>query len=73
MKMPATITRLSARATAASRPSRAWFSPVPPPEAGDPAPGPLWSRLLWFAGLCLAGSLSVATLAYALRALPFGG
>jgi hypothetical protein len=39
----------------------------PPPEEGA-APGPLWRRLAWFVGLAVAGSLSVAAVAYALRA-----
>lgn len=48
------------------------IDPVPPPE-GDEAAGPLWKKLAWFVGLCLAGSISVAAVAYVLRSLPFGG
>jgi hypothetical protein len=48
------------------------IDPVPPPEPGEDA-GPLWKKLLWFVGLCIAGSAVVATVAYALRSLPFMG
>jgi hypothetical protein len=40
----------------------------PPPEPGAPLP-PLWKRLAWFAGLAIAGTLSVAIVAYGLKAL----
>jgi hypothetical protein len=40
----------------------------PPPQPGAPLP-PLWKRLLWFGGLALAGALSTAAIAYALRLL----
>ena len=43
----------------------------PPPEPGDPVP-PLGRRLAWFLALALAGTLSVAAVAYGLRALLFG-
>jgi len=46
--------------------------PVPPPEPGEDA-GPLWKKLAWFVGLCVAGATAVAAVAYALRALPFMG
>jgi hypothetical protein len=39
----------------------------PPDPAADA--GPLWKRLAWFFGLALAGSASVAVVAYAMRAL----
>ena len=39
-----------------------------PPDADAP-PEPLGRRLVWFAGLAIAGSLAVAAVAYALRAL----
>jgi hypothetical protein len=39
-----------------------------PPEAGEPRP-PLGKRLLWFAAIWLASLVSVAVVAYALRAL----
>jgi hypothetical protein len=39
-----------------------------PPEEGAPRP-PLGKRLLWFAALWIGGLLSVAAVAYALRAL----
>ena len=42
----------------------------PPPEPGDP-PRPLARRLLWFAVLAAAGLLTVASVAYGLRALLF--
>lgn len=48
------------------------IEPVPPPQPGEDT-GPLWKKLLWFAGLCLAGSASVAAVAYVLRSLPFMG
>ena len=48
------------------------IEPVPPPEAGEDA-GPLWKKRAWFAGLCVAGSATVAVVAYALRSLPFMG
>ena len=48
------------------------IDPVPPPEP-DEASGPLWKKLAWFVGLCLASSAVVAVVAYALRALPFAG
>jgi hypothetical protein len=48
------------------------IDPVPPPEPGE-ASGPLWKKLLWFVGLCLAGSGVVAVIAYVLRSLPFMG
>ncbi|WP_417493460.1 hypothetical protein [Maricaulis sp.] len=45
------------------------FTPAPPPEAGhEPSLG---RKLLWFFGLCLAGSAAVAITAYALRSLLF--
>jgi hypothetical protein len=33
----------------------------------------LWKKLAWFAGLCVAGSTTVAIVAYVLRSLPFMG
>lgn len=39
-----------------------------PPEPGD-APRPLGKRLLWFVVLWVGGLLSVAAVAYSLRAL----
>ena len=48
------------------------IEPVPPPEPGDPG-APLWKRLAWFAGISLAAAAATAAVAYALRALPFGG
>lgn len=39
-----------------------------PPEEGE-APRPLGKRLLWFVALWVGGSVAVATVAYALRAL----
>jgi len=48
------------------------IDPVPPPGSDEPS-GPLWKKLVWFAGLCIAGSVSVAVVAYVLRALPFSG
>ena len=39
-----------------------------PPEAGDPKQ-PLAKRLLWFTAIWLASLVSVAAVAYALRAL----
>ncbi|MES2859859.1 MAG: DUF2474 domain-containing protein [Pseudomonadota bacterium] len=45
---------------------------MPPPEPGETS-GPLWKKLAWFVGLCLAGSFSVAVVAYLLRSLPFMG
>jgi hypothetical protein len=39
-----------------------------PPEAGEPR-RPLSKRLLWFASIWLASLLSVAAVAYTLRAL----
>lgn len=47
------------------------FEPVPPPA--DEKPKPLASRLLWFAGLALAGLALTAAAAYFLRALLFIG
>lgn len=47
---------------------RAIIEPQHPPEPGA-AQAPLWKRLIWFAGLALAGSVATATVAYALRAL----
>ena len=32
-------------------------------------PGPLWKRLLWFVGLAVASGLTVAAVAYGLKAL----
>lgn len=46
--------------------------PRPPAEPGA-EPGPLWRRLLWFAGLSLAAAAVTAVVAYTLRALPFMG
>jgi hypothetical protein len=46
--------------------------PVPPPEPGEDG-GPLWKKLLWFAGLCVAGVIVVGAVAYTLRSLPFMG
>jgi hypothetical protein len=40
----------------------------PPPEADAPLP-PLWKRLAWFVGLAVAGTLTTACVAYALKAL----
>tara|TARA_R110002073_G_scaffold104089_5_gene235505 strand:+ start:5610 stop:5771 length:162 start_codon:yes stop_codon:yes gene_type:complete len=45
------------------------FTPTPPPDPGDDRP--LAHKLLWFFGLCLAGSGAVAITAYALRSLLF--
>lgn len=39
-----------------------------PPEENEP-PTPWPRRLLWFAGLALAGTTATAIVAYALRAL----
>jgi hypothetical protein len=39
-----------------------------PPEPGDPKP-PLGKSLIWFAALWVGGLVSVAAVAYALRAL----
>jgi len=39
-----------------------------PPEEGE-APPPLGKKLLWFVALWFGGLISVAALAYALRAL----
>jgi len=39
-----------------------------PPEAGEPKQ-PLGKRLLWFAAIWLVSLVSVAAVAYALRAL----
>lgn len=44
------------------------IDPVPPPEPDGPQ-RPLARRLAWFAGLALAGAVTTATLAYALKAL----
>ncbi len=46
--------------------------PVPPPEP-DEDTGPLWKRLVWFLGLCVAGIVVVGGVAYTLRSLPFMG
>jgi hypothetical protein len=35
-------------------------------------PAPLWQRLAWFAGLWLAGVLSVAAVAFVLRRVLIG-
>tara|TARA_R110002124_G_scaffold185010_4_gene352470 strand:- start:764 stop:916 length:153 start_codon:yes stop_codon:yes gene_type:complete len=48
---------------------RNFFTPTPPPESGDEPP--LGRKLLWFFGLCLAGSAAVAITAYTLRSLLF--
>jgi uncharacterized protein involved in exopolysaccharide biosynthesis len=40
----------------------------PPPEPGE-ALAPLWRRLLWFAGLAVAGTAVTALVAYAMKAL----
>lgn len=40
----------------------------PPPEPGE-TPGPLRSRLLWFAALWLGGAAATALVAYGLRML----
>ena len=48
------------------------IEPRPPAEPGE-APGPLWRRLVWFAGLSLAAAAVTAIVAYTLRALPFMG
>lgn len=40
----------------------------PPPEEGQPLP-PLHRRLGWFLGIALASAVSVAVVAYALKAL----
>jgi hypothetical protein len=47
---------------------RAIIEPERPPEPGEAA-RPLWKRLLWFAGLAVAGSTLTAAAAYGLRAL----
>ena len=39
-----------------------------PPDADEPR-APLGHRLIWFVGLAVAGSLAVAAVAYALRAM----
>lgn len=44
------------------------IEPEGPPESGAPR-RPLTAALAWFAGLWLASLLSVAAVAYALRAL----
>ena len=49
---------------------RAIIEPERPPEPGAPQ-APLWKRLMWFAGLALAGTAVTAAVAYALRALLF--
>jgi hypothetical protein len=51
---------------------RAIIEPEPPPEPGQAA-GPVWKRLLWFAGLAVASAAMTATAAYAMRALLFAG
>jgi hypothetical protein len=33
----------------------------------EPAPGPLWRRLLWFVGLWAAGVAAVAAVGYVIR------
>ena len=48
------------------------IEPEGPPGPDDP-PAPLLQRLAWFVGLCVAGSASVAVVAYVLRSLPFMG
>ena len=48
------------------------IEPVPLPEPDDPV-APLWKRLAWFAGISLTAASVTAAVAYALRALPFGG
>lgn len=40
----------------------------PPPEPGEPPPS-LKTRLVWFVGLAVAGSLATAAVAYLLKAL----
>lgn len=40
----------------------------PPPEPDAPTK-PFWRRLAWFFALALAGSLTTAAVAYALKAL----
>lgn len=40
----------------------------PPPAPDAPLP-PLWTRLRWFFGLAMGGALSVAAVAYLLKAL----
>ena len=39
------------------------------PDTTTEEPGPLWKRLLWFFGIAAASSLTVAAVAYGLRAL----
>lgn len=51
---------------------RPTIEPERPPEPGEAA-GPLWKRLLWFAGLAVAGTAVTAAAAYAMRALLFAG
>jgi hypothetical protein len=44
------------------------IEPVGPPEPGEPVP-PLSQRLLWFAALWLAGLVTIAVVAYGMRAM----
>lgn len=44
------------------------IEPVGPPGPDEPQ-GPLWRRLLWFAGLALGGLIAVGIVAYGLKAL----
>ena len=46
------------------------LEPVGPGEDGEP---PLAKRLIWFAGIAFLSMLTVAAVAYALRALLFIG
>lgn len=48
------------------------INPVPPPDPHE-AGGPLWKKLIWFVGLCVAGIVVVGGVAYLLRSLPFYG
>lgn len=48
------------------------ITPQGPDETGR-QDGPLWKRLLWFAGLALISLIVVAVTAYVLRSLLFIG
>lgn len=51
---------------------RDFFRPIGPPTEDDKRQ-PLAKRVLWFAGLALAGLVAVAAAAYLLRAMLFIG
>lgn len=48
------------------------IEPEGPDESGAPA-GPLWKRLLWFAGIAIVSVTVVAVTAYVLRGFLFIG